>query len=170
MKNKFILISIAVIILAVAGFFVYKQITLPVQPPSTQPTNFNLIFKYGVGAKNELNTFDQTYTKDLIMDPPVTIKFKLTDSELAGIYQKINDLKLFDKTVEPAEGEIVQRRIPCDSYYLKVQNDSVQKELSWDNCQGEISDKLQQFTSYITSIIEARDEYKKLPEGKGGYK
>lgn len=164
MKN--ILISIAVIILAIAGFFAYN---LLIAPPDDRMADFDFIFKYGVGAKNELNTFNQTYTKDMIIDPSVTIGFKLADSELANIRQKIADLKLFDKDGKPITGEIGMMRTPCDSYYLKVQNDSAQKELSWDNCQEKISDKLQQFTDYIIPIIESKDEYKKLPPSKGGY-
>jgi len=171
MKNKILLISIAVIILAVAGFFIFFQETsnAPTNLPSGEPASFNLIFKYGVGMKNELNTFDQTYTKDMIMDPSVTIKFKLTDSELAGISQKITDLKVFDKNEESAEGDVGMTRTPCSSYHLKAQKDSVLEELSWDDCQGKISDKLQQFTDYIIQIIESKEEYKNLPVPKGGY-
>lgn len=172
-----------VILVGVAGYFIISQ-QRPSSPPAPSPTpspspkptpqstSFNLIFRYGVGAKNELNTFDQTYTKDMVrdMDPSVTIKFKLTDNELAGIYQKINDLKLFDKNEEPTDGNMGFVE-PCSSYYLKVQIDSAQKELSWDDCRGKISvsDKLQQFTNYIIPIIESKQEYKKLPIPKAGY-
>lgn len=171
MKNKILLISIAVIILAVAGFFIFFQETsnAPTNLPSGESANFNLIFKYGVGAKNELNTFDQTYTKDMVMDPSVTIKFKLTDSELVNLRQKIEDLKLFDKDEKLAEGETGMMRTPCSSYYLKVQKDSVSEELPWDDCQGKISDKLQQFIDYVIPIIESKEEYKNLPVPKGGY-
>jgi len=41
--------------------------------PTPSDSNFNLIFKYGVGAKNEFNTFKGTYTKDMVMDPSVTV-------------------------------------------------------------------------------------------------
>jgi len=168
MKTRFPIIFVAALVLAIAGFFISKQIGIPPQNrPTGGPSNFNLIFKYGVGAKNELNTFDQTYTRDMVLDPPVTINFKLSDNELAGIYQKINDLKLFDKNKEKTDGNMF--RTPCDSHYLKVQIDSTQKDLSWDNCRGEISDKFQQFTDYIIQIIETEDEYKNLPTPKGGY-
>ncbi len=163
-----VLILVAVVVVGMAGFIVFKQLnTSPQNPPTGGPTTFNLIFKYGVGAKNELDTFKQIYTKDMVMNPPVTINFKLSDSELAGIYQKINDLKLFDKSEEKADGNMFVT--PCSSYYLKVQIDSTQKELSWDDCRGKISDKLQQFTNYIISVIESKEEYKKLPAPKGGY-
>lgn len=131
------------------------------------PVVFNLIFRYSVDAKNELDTFKQTYTKDMVMDPPVTIKFKLLDNELAGIYQEINDRKLFDMTDESTDEQMFVT--PCSSYYLKVQMDSVQKELSWDDCRGKVSDRLKQFTGYIISIIESKEEYKKLPAPRGGY-
>lgn len=168
MKTKFHLIAIVVIVLAVAGFVVFKQSNTPPQnPPTGGPTTFNLIFRHGVGAKNELNTFEQTYTKDMVMDPPVTIKFKISESELTSIYQKINDLKLFDMNEEITDGNMF--RTPCDSYYLKVQIDTTPKDLSWDNCRGKISDKLQEFTNYIISVIESKEEYKKLPTPKAGY-
>lgn len=165
--KKIILIGIIVIILAIAGFLVFEQTKTPPQnPPADTPTSFNLIFKYGVGAKNELNTFDQTYTKDMVMDPSITIKFKLSDSELASINRKINDLKLFDIN-QSTEGNMMVT--PCSSYYLKAQIGSDEKEMSWDNCRGKMNDKLQQFTNYIISIIESKDDYKKLPTPRGGY-
>ena len=134
--------------------------------PAGGPTNFNLVFKYGVGAKNELNTFEQTYTRDMVKDPPVTIKFKLSDSDLAGINQKISDLKLFDIS-QPTDGNMMVT--PCSGYSLKVQIGSDEKEMSWSNCRGKINDKLQQFTEYIISIIESKEDYKKLPTPRGGY-
>lgn len=131
------------------------------------PAVFNLIFRYGVGGKNELDTFKQTYTKDMATDPPITIKFKLLDNEMAGIYQEINARQLFDMADELTDERMFIT--PCSSYYLKVQMDSVQKELSWDDCRGKASDRLKQFTGYIISIIESNEEYKKLPAPRGGY-
>lgn len=140
----------------------------PTEPILVSPSGFNLVFRYGVGAVNELDTFKQTYTKDMVMNPPVTIKFKLSDGEFLAIYQKIKDLNLFDdRTKEPTNGFVIVT--PCSSYYLKVQIDSDQKELSWNNCRGKINDRLQQFTDYIISIIESKEEYKKLPAPRGGY-
>lgn len=165
--KKIILISIVVIVLAATGFVVFKQSSTPPQnPPAGEPNSFNLVFKYGVEAKNELNTFNQTYTKDMVINPSVTVKMSLSNDELNSIYQKINDLKLFNESTEPAGKMMVT---PCSSYYLKVQINSEQKELSWDNCRGRISDKFQQFSNYIIQIIESKEEYKKLPTPRGGY-
>lgn len=102
----------------------------------------------------------------MVKDPPVTIKFKLSDSDLAGINQKISDLKLFDIS-QPTDGNMMVT--PCSGYSLKVQIGSDEKEMSWSNCRGKINDKLQQFTEYIISIIESKEDYKKLPTPRGGY-
>jgi len=170
-----ILVIIGVVILVgVTGYFIVSQqrpSSTPTPSPSPKPIpqsiGFNLIFRYGVGAKNELNTFAQTYTKDMVVDSSVTIKLKLTDNELAGIHQKLNDLNLFNESMKPIEGNVMVT--PCSSYYLKVQINSEQKELSWNNCRGRVSDKFQQFASYVIQIIESKEEYKKLPTPQGGY-
>jgi|GEM_PF-1693214 len=136
--------------------------SMPVIPfdESSKP---NLIFRYGIGAKNELNTFNNTYTKDMIMDPAVITNLELTNQELSNIYNKSIDLKLFDKEASSTGENIAVT--PCSSYYLKIN----QNEVSWDNCHGKISGKFQQFTDYIIKIIESKEEYKALPTPKGLY-
>ena len=44
--------------------------------------SFNIKFSYGVGAKNVLNTYDNTYTKDLVVDSTITVPFYLSGSDL----------------------------------------------------------------------------------------
>ena len=41
--------------------------------------------------------------------------------------------------------------------------------MSWDNCRGRIDDRLQEFTAYVVSIIESKEEYQELPDATGGY-
>ena len=163
MKVKFIVVAVAAIALALIGYLVFKPNTsLP-----KNPSDFNFIFKYGVGAKNELNTFNQTFTKDMIVDTPITINLKLTDDEVKSVFEKINDLKLFDRNYPPAaEGIEVT---PCDNYYLMIQTGDTQRELLWNDCRGEIKDQRKEFTDYVKQIIESKEEYKKLPEPSGGY-
>ena len=164
MKNKFFLIPVLIIALAAAGFLIFRQINFLPQNP---PADFNFIFRYGVGAKNELNTFNQNYIKDMVMDPSVTTGLKLTDNEIAGVYKKINDLKIFSLNEASTEKNVMVTS--CLNYYFKAQIGSLIKELSWDGCRGKINSRLQQFTEYIIKIIEAKEEYKKLPAPKGGY-
>lgn len=129
-------------------------------------TNFNFIFKYGVGGGNILDTFTETYTKDMITEEPVKIDLKLSEIELQNIYNKIIELDLFNKT--PLQKSNIQRT-PCSSFYLKTEINSSQKELSWNDCNGEIKEDFNQFTDYVIKIIESKIEYQKLPPIKGGY-
>jgi hypothetical protein len=101
------------------------------------------------------------------MDAPITTKLKLSESELSGIRGEIEHLKLFGGS--EAQPQEKMRRMPCSCYYLRVQPDSEQNELSWNDCHGEISDKLQKFTHFMIKLIESKSEYKKLPKARGGY-
>lgn len=127
---------------------------------------FNFIFKYGVDAKNVLDTFAKTYEKDMVEEKSVTINFELSQSELQSIYQKIIELDLFNKT--PVENSDMQVT-PCSSYYLKTEINSIQKEINWNNCNGVIKDEFNIFSDYVIKIIELKKEYQKLPPAKGGY-
>lgn len=137
-------------------------------PTSNESQSFNIIFKYGVGAKNVLNTFAKTYTKDMVIEKPVTIGFELSGSDLNDINQKIVDLGLLDKT-PVLNSPIIRMATPCSSYYLKVQTGTVLKELSWDECKGDVRDEFRQFINYMMGIIQSKSEYKQLPEAKGAY-
>lgn len=137
---------------------------------------FNLIFKYGVGAKNELNTFAGTYTKDMIINPPITTNLSLSKEEMDTIYKKIFEINFFDyperfiTTIPPGEG--VGMVTPNSSYYFKVEHGSRVKELEWeDNItnKDEKADKMRELIKVIRDIVESKKEYKKLPPPKGGY-
>lgn len=132
--------------------------------------DFNLVFKYGVGGKNVLDTFKNKFTKDMIADPSITVDFKLTKAERESIRQKINELDLFNKetNIRPESG-IQMAQTPCSNYYLKAQDSALVKEISWDDCTGEITETYQQFTNFMINLIESKKEFKDLPAAQGGY-
>jgi len=141
--------------------------------------DFNFIFRYGVGAKNELNTFQGTYTKDMILAPPITINLHLAPDEMYIISKKMIEIDFFiypeDFKIVVPEGESYGLVHPTSSYYFKVEYQSEVKELTWDNkdfaifYKDEEADKLRELIKLIINIIEARKEYQKLPPPAGGY-
>ena len=146
-----------------------------VVPPSSE-ASFNLIFKYGVMARNELDTFQGTYTKDMVMDPSITVNLALSEEELARIYQKMLEIDFFgypdEFSVSVPSGEAVGMVTPYSSYYFKVEYDSKIKELRWEDeiiNKDEKADKLRELIKLIRDIIEAKEEYKKLPSPTSGY-
>jgi len=143
--------------------------------PPAETSNLNLVFKYGVGARNELNTFNGTYTRDMVMDPPITVNLSLTEEDLDRIYEKMLEINFFDYPDEfsvSTAGGSFGIMTPYSSYYFKVEYDSSIKELRWKDeisYPDEKADRLRELIQLITDIIEAKDEYKNLPEPTGGY-
>jgi hypothetical protein len=140
------------------------------ETPPAEVSSFNLIFKYGVTARNELNTFEGTYTKDMVMDPSITVELSLTEAELDRIYQKMAEIDFFDYpeefSVPVEEGGLVTMVTPYSSYYFKVEYDSTLKELRWEDeimNPNDEANKLRELISLIRDIIESKEEYKELP-------
>jgi len=143
--------------------------------PSSQ-SDFNLVFKYGVGAINELNTFQGTYTKDMISDPSITVDLVLTEEELGTIHQKMDEIDFFsypkEFSVNLTPGELIGIVTPSQSYYFKVEYDSNIKELWWEDKitnEDEKAARLRGLIILIRDIIEAKKEYQDLQEPTSGY-
>jgi hypothetical protein len=54
--------------------------------------NFNVKLRYGILARNELNTFQNTYTKDLILDGTITVPIVVSDEKLLQIRNKMDEI------------------------------------------------------------------------------
>jgi hypothetical protein len=135
----------------------------------TSTSQFDFIFKFGVGSKNELNTFDSIFMKDMVIDPPVTIPLKLTVAEKQSIY---NELRKIHFTELPDSNFGCNSFFPQESYRLLVQMDGQKKQLSWLGNGG--PDKstyavLGELDSLIIAIIHNRNEFKHSPRERGGY-
>jgi hypothetical protein len=141
----------------------------------TTQSNFNMIFKYGVGARNVLDTYAGTYTKDLVLDPPVTTALSLTREEKNSIYQKMVEIDFFeypDTFSITVDTEEVGFFTPFSTYYFRVEYNSTMKELVWDDkifAENESAAKLRELIDTILKIIESKEAYKKLPPPTGGY-
>ncbi|MHB8105672.1 MAG: hypothetical protein ACYDG5_09095 [Dehalococcoidales bacterium] len=138
--------------------------------------DFNFIFKYGVSGGNTLDTFQGTYTKDMIMSPVVTIPMVLTTEEMDAIYQKMVAIDFFnypDKfSVNVADNETKIEVVPYSTYFFKVDSNGKTKELMWHDkyINSDIpGDKLKELINLIRSIIELKPEYQVLPQASGGY-
>lgn len=142
----------------------------------SEESGFNMIFKYGIGAKNILDTFEGTYTKDMVMDPSITTDLTLTEEEKESIYQKMLEVDFFNYpdrfSVSVPPGEPTGIITPHMSFYFKVVYDSQTKELWWSDeitNPDEQADKLRELIMYVIEIIESKEEYKKLPEPTSAY-
>jgi hypothetical protein len=141
-----------------------------------QESGFNFIFKYGVTARNTLDTFQGTFTKDMGLEAPITIAMVLSTDDMNSIRQKMTEIDLFsypDKfSVTLPAGETETRAMPYPTYFFKITDEGRTKELLWHekvtNSEAR-ADRLRELIKLIRNIIESREEYKNLPEAKSGY-
>jgi hypothetical protein len=168
--KRYAVATLLILILAIS-LAVYLSTQKPSDDNFNLADDFNLVLKYGVGAKNELNTFDATFTKDLILDPPVTTKLGITSQEKMQILERIDEMDLFgfpnNFPMNPHAWTTPQM-----DYYIKVQNGSQVKEITWNSnslIESDVKNGLDQVVSYIICLIEQKSEYKELPNPNGGY-
>jgi YVTN family beta-propeller protein len=139
-------------------------------------SQFKMIFKDGYDDTGDiLDTFNGTYTRDMISCTDVTVDLTLTPEELNTIYQKMNDINFFNY---PDNFFVATNTLesPHPSYYFKVEYDGKIKELSWEDYGGFPSQKPDQdkvnnlhgLIRLIEGIIKSKDAYKNLPKPCGG--
>ena len=143
------------------------------QPIAIDDIGFNITFRYGVEGKNELNTFEGTYKKDMVIDPSITVDLYISKEEKERIYQKMNNTNFFDypRNFPQRQDRFVT---PSFDYYLKVEYDSKIKEVSWDDNSlfedENIEKGLNEIKGLILEIIEDKEEYNKIPTPRAFYK
>jgi hypothetical protein len=142
---------------------------------SPEDRNFNVKLRYGISARNELNTFQNTYTKDLILDGTVTVPFVLSDIELQQIRNKMDEIGFVsypDTFVAVTIDTIIQTIEPHPTYDFEVKLNFSIKHLYWDDTiinQNAQAIKLRELISLIQTIIESKPEYTKLSPARGAY-
>jgi len=138
-------------------------------------SDFDFVFQYGFhgdiqDSGNVLNTFKETYLKDMVKGPKAKTKLVVTEEEKKMIFQKMKDINFFDCPVciEPEEGVYIS---PPTGYYFRVKYGSNYKELFRveEFKHDAQADNLNELIELITNIIESKKEYKDLPEPKSGY-
>jgi len=141
---------------------------------SPESRNFDLKFSYGVLARNVLNTFENTYTKDLVVDGTTTVPFALSDSELQCISSKMSEIGFFsypDTFVVPG-ADTLAYVTPHSTFIFDVKDNSTTKRLYWSDCiisQDTNAAKLRELVSVIVGIIQSNPKYSQLPPAYGGY-
>ncbi|NLC45114.1 MAG: hypothetical protein GX783_12645 [Clostridiales bacterium] len=143
------------------------------------PTDLNFTLKYGVGAKNIINTYDSSYQKDLIAEGIEETELRFTDEEIQQIYNKMKTINILDypsdykphysDNPKPDEDRTVE---PHYTYILDMNIDGVTKNIVWvDSNYSETTEAkdLRDLFIYIDEVIRNKEEYKKLPEAVGGY-
>ncbi|TYQ18165.1 UNVERIFIED_CONTAM: hypothetical protein Cloal_0581 [Acetivibrio alkalicellulosi] len=138
---------------------------------------FNFILGFGVYSRNILNTFDKTFTNDLV-NGLYSINFTLSDEEMKLIEKKFRDIDILSYADDFAPISINPLNntttyiTPHNTYYLRIELDGKLKEIIWENSnlsKEESAIVLRNLIKKIEQMIYQRDEYKKMPVPKNGY-
>lgn len=139
--------------------------------PESAPVDFNFSIQFGIGKNNEINTFEGTFTKDLITAGTVTIDMIFTEEEMDLIYSKMKEITIADAkqlipetidcTVEPA-GE--------DEWEVLINGETIRHSVSEAYCEPtDDAKQLLELRDTIFGLIKDKDSYKELPDAEGGY-
>jgi len=138
--------------------------------------NFDFTFSYGSCDTNTLDTFKNTFSKDMHTTPLsfVTISLTLTAREKDRIFSNMAAIDLFEYpssfTVAVRPGEAVTRITPATTYRLLVRNGKVMKTLRWRDAIIEPTNqqarRLRGLMVINQNIIMSHPEVKKLPRPK----
>jgi len=163
--NRFLIITIAILLLSCTETGI-----------SPEDRDFNILFRYGVGARNELDTFQNTFTKDLISDGTVTVSLVLSEAELHAIQSKLqqSDFFSYPDTFRVDVKDTVRYIEPHSTFYFRVKTGSNIKTLYWDDWiipsrADTLRENLRVIVSFILDLISRKPEILNLPPARGGY-
>lgn len=147
---------------------------------SMMPADFSVTYAYGIGARNILDTANNTFTHDMVVDPPIVVNLTLSREELSTIWNSTqhNDffrLKNLTDSCPPNNFGGCTEIIPEKEYKLTVtangQTHIVMLRQNYELNQAQDIDlhKFKNITSTIDSILSQKEELKELPKPRGGY-
>ncbi|WP_156123834.1 hypothetical protein [Paenibacillus sp. FSL R7-0273] len=135
------------------------------------PEDFAFSVRFGVMGKNEINTFEGTVTKDLVVKGTAQAELVLTDSEKADIYARLRTINIYrELKLEPDRKYCA--KTPFSEEHWQIRVDGEVRSFSWDEEKCEITadaEQLRELRSYIFELVQAKPAYLELPEAVGGY-
>ncbi|MFC5652311.1 hypothetical protein ACFPYJ_25005 [Paenibacillus solisilvae] len=147
----------------------------PNSMPEEMPDQFDFLVRFGYGevTKNEVNTYEDTVTKDLVVKGTATADITLTMDEMRSIYKKMREINIMaDKELVPAPKVDVCHVTPysVDSWKITINDETKTFTWSGENCEPTDDAKdLLELRTYIQHLVAGKEAYKALPEPEGGY-
>lgn len=136
--------------------------------PKEMPDDFNFSLQFGVARANELNTYENTFTKDLVEAGTAMTNMTLTEEEMRIIYEKFKEADVINLP-NKKDGNTCQA--PYDQFLLEMTIDGEEYILVWDHsCLSRAKMHWEEVMKFLQEeIIFPKEEYKQLPDFVGGY-
>jgi hypothetical protein len=139
--------------------------------PAQPQANFAFSFAFGTCSTDVLDTFEQTYTREIEPGESVSIPITLREAQMASIYRKMVEINFFDYPevfqIPVKEGETVGMVTPAPSYRFTVRSGELTKTVTWTD---EIidptspqADALRELAQVLMQVIESHPDIQRLP-------
>ena len=139
------------------------------------PDDFDFRLDFGVDGKNRIDTFNGSFTKDLVIDGTATIDLIIPENIMKDIYDKMMEIDImsFPDTLDLDDLFIT----PSCDYDLHITANGINKAIVWtDGFFTSMEEglpakniKFLELVKYISDYIYSTDEYKQMPEANGAY-
>lgn len=147
------------------------------------PDDFNFKINFGTYGKNCIDTYNSTFTKDLVAAGTETIDFVIPTDEMRKIYEAFIEYKIHElpddinSEIEIIMGKDYTEWEPAANYILTYTYNNVKRTIScndggpWyaDSGPPETRNNLVKFVEIVSEYIYNTEEYQKMPPFEGGY-
>lgn len=145
--------------------------------PAIQPADFGFVADYGAYGKNQLDTFQDTFTKDIISQtrPNPTVELRLSAEDMATLYQDLRamDILAYPEYLDPSNtGKTGVTASTPTTYRLVLRAGGFEKRIDWVHGEIPRTDQARAFQAWfdkLSRMIMATPEFRGLPPLEGGY-
>ena len=159
----------------------YTQIVAEETPE--MPDDFAFRIDFGIYGRNNIDTYNNTFTKDLVIAGSETIEFIIPADMMQFLYEMFIALNIpgcpddINAFAMSSMGDTRMHRHPADNYALtytcsgETRTITCNDEGPWDGDAGPPAsrDRLAAFVKMVADYIYSTDEYKAIPSAEGGY-
>ena len=135
--------------------------------PEQMPEDFGFSIQYGVGKKNEIDTFKGIVIKDLIENGTAEANITFSDEEMSDIYEKMKDINVLEKKNFTSKCQSEPRMEA--KWEITLNGETVIHSIEEFCDKDSDTEQFLQLQNYVVDIVKVKEEYMKLPEAEGGY-
>jgi len=165
------LLVLVVLVFSFIGWFKFSYLIFPGMynsSPIVIQRDFNFIYKPGIFGIDEMNTYTNIYTKDMVSEEAISTRLIISEKDMNRIKEKTEQIN-FDKYKSDCSNIGEPYVDFSGSVYLKVENKGKIKIIECGDSLARSDENLNGLFILIDEVIESNNSYKRLPEPTSGY-
>src|SRR5690625_2910653 len=135
--------------------------------PEQMPEDFGFSIQYGVGKKNEIDTFRGVVIKDLIANGTAKANITFSDKEMSEIYEKMKDINVLEeKNFISSCGSVPYEE---NEWKIILNGETVTHSIREYCDPTKVAEQFLELRNYASDKVKNIQEFTQLPKAKGGY-